>query len=193
MVMQTLFADHAAWFTGPAILGTGFLVTQMLMGQIGGDLHVDADHPGEIDFDVDHPGDDAKWLSLQTIAAFCVGFGWIGLSVYRLTDLHFLVSALCALAAGFGTAWLIVQLSRALMRLQSDANLDMEQLVGLEAPVYITIPPRDGGTGRVTVTLHDNQHELSARQGGHDPIPTHSTVRIVGVDGASGTVVVELA
>jgi len=188
-MFDNLFGGLAPWFTAPALFGTGFLVLQLLLGQLGGDM--DADGVGDVDMDMDDPGAEAKLLSLQTIAAFLVGFGWIGLASFRAVDLSFMVSAFVGVGAGFGVGYMIYHLTRSMMKLQSDANLHLGDTVGLEAPVYIAIPPRDAGSGRIMLVHNNAQHELNARQTGDEPITAHTTVRIVSFDEAGGSVVVE--
>lgn len=190
-MMEALFGGMAPWFTGPALLGTGYLLLQLAMGHLGGDIDADLDAGGG--HALDNPGAEARWLSLETVSAFFVGFGWIGLVAHRALDLPFFSSSLAGLAAGFGVAWMVISLTRQVMRLQSSGNLDLNATVGREAPVYIAIPPAGAGTGRVTLVVHNTQHEISARQSGADPIGTNTMVRIIEVDSATGTVVVEPA
>lgn len=188
-MLDGLFGGMAPWFTAPALLGTGYLVLQLVMGQLGGN----ADAGGDMDVDFDDPGAEGRWLSLESIAAFLVGFGWIGLTIFRFTELRFLGSALAGVAAGIGVAWMVVTLTRQAMKLQSSGNLDLQSVVGREAPVYIAVPPGDAGTGRITLIVHNTQHEISARQHGTEPIATKTMVRIVEADPTTATVVVEPA
>ncbi len=188
-MFDALFGGQAPWFTAPALFGTGFLVLQLGLSQVGGDM----DGDGVADSHMDDPGADAKLLSTQTLAAFMVGFGWIGLVCFRAVELSFFVSVLAGVAAGFGVGYMIYQITRSMMKLQSDANLRLSKTVGMEAPVYIMIPPRGGGTGRIMLVHNNGQHELHARQEGDEPIATHATVRIVEADEAGGVVVVEPA
>lgn len=182
-MFDTLFGGAAPWFTAPALLGTGFLLIQLVMGEIGGDL----------DAEFDDPGAEAKWLSLQTVAAFFVGFGWLGLGALRLLELGFTASAVVGAAAGFGVAWMMVRLTAALMGLQSDANVRLEEAVGLEASVSVLVPPGGAGTGRVTLVINGAQHELPAMQDGGEPIRMHARVRVTRADAAAGAVTVEPA
>lgn len=176
-----LFADSAVWFTAPALLGTGFLLLQLIMGEIGGDL----------DAGVDAQASDAQWLSLQTIAAFFMGYGWLGLGALRLLDLSFGLAAIVGVLCGLALAKLMIMTMRKLMRLQSDANVNLNDAVGLEGNVTVLIPPAGEGSGRVTLVIHDAQHEFSATQMGQAPIRTHALVRVTRADDASGSVTVE--
>lgn len=180
-MMDLLFGGPGPWFTGPALLGTGFLLLQLVMGEVGGDL----------DAEIDDPGSEAKWLSLQSIAAFFVGFGWMGLAALRLFDLSFGVAAVIGAAAGLGVAWLMVRVSAALMSLQSDANVRLDESIGLEGTVTVMIPPAGAGSGRITLVINQSQHELPAVQHGEEPIGSHTPVRVTQADESAGAVTVE--
>ena len=182
-MIETFFAGPAPWFTAPALLATGLLLVQLAMGEFGGDL--DADLP--------EPGADAQWLSVQTVSAFFVGFGWIGLAALRLFDLSFGTAALVGVVAGLGVSWMMVQATRSLLRLQSDANVNLADAVGLQGSVAVMIPPAGGGSGRVTLVINGAQHELPASQTGTEAIHTHAAVRVTRADDASGAVTVEPA
>ena len=53
-MMNTLFGDLAPWFSAPALLGTGFLLIQLVLGELGGDGALDVDL--DVDLNGDHPG-----------------------------------------------------------------------------------------------------------------------------------------
>lgn len=182
-MIDILFGGPGPWFTAPALLGTGFLLLQLVMGEIGGDL----------DADIDDPGSDARWLSLQTVAAFFVGFGWMGLAALRVFDLSFGPAALIGGAAGVGVAWMMVRVTGMLLGLQSDANVRLDQSVGLEGTVTVMVPPAGGGSGRITLVINQAQHEFPAVQHGHEPIGSHTPVRVTQADEAAGAVTVEPA
>jgi len=180
-LINFLFADSAVWFTAPALLATGFLILQLIMGEIGGDL----------DGGVDTQSADAQWLSLQTIAAFFMGYGWLGLGALRLLDLNFGTAAIIGVICGLALARLMVAVMRSLLKIQSDANVQLDDAVGLEGHVTVLIPPAGAGSGRVTLVIHDAQHEFAATQHGQAPIKTHALVRVTKADDASGAVTVE--
>ncbi len=180
-MLNVLFGESALWFTAPALFATGFLFIQLVMGEIGGDF----------DIDIDNPSADARGLSLQTVSAFLVGFGWLGLAAYRLFDVGFGGAALIGSAAGFAVAYLMIRVTRSLLKLQSDANVSLSETVGLQGSVTVTIPPAGAGAGRVSVVINESQHELPATQTSATPIITHTHVRITTADDATGAVTVE--
>src|SRR5689334_25043112 len=90
--LDALLTGPALWFGVPALIGTALFLLRTVMilagGHHGGDFHSGADFHGaghSADHSVDHDHDKQsagafKALSLQTITAFAMGFGWAGLA-----------------------------------------------------------------------------------------------------------------
>jgi len=193
-MMNLLFGDFAPWFTAPALLGTGFLMIQLVLGEIGGDGALDMDL--DVDIDGDHPGAEFGWLSLQSISAFFMGYGWIGFAAYRFLDVGFTGAAMIAVLAGIGVAWLMVWLLRSFLKLQNNTNVSIRQARGMVGEVYVTVPPEGTGRGEVVLIINNSRHSYSAIQGGEnasEPIVTHTRVKVRDVDTASNILIVEPA
>jgi len=191
-MMHILFGDQAPWFTAPAMLGTGVLLIQLIIGELGGDgaLDLDLDLDTDGDFNADHPGAEFGILSIQSISAFFIGYGWIGLAAYRFLNLDFTGAAIVALGAGAGVAWLMVWLLRTFLKLQNNTNVSISQAVGLVGEVYATVPPNGKGRGEIILVINQSQHNYFAVQEGDEPIVTHTRVRVTRADTASNTIVV---
>lgn len=186
--MDFLFADGAIWFSVPALVGTVVLVLQLVLGQFGGDLDVD------LDADVgagDSPGAEFGWLSIQTIAAFAMGSGWMGLAALRALEVSFPVAVIIAVAAGFGIAWLMVTMMRSFLSLQRSDNISLSQAVGLEGTVSVMIPPSGQGRGRVMVVVSERRRELDAVQAGAEVLPSNTRVKVASADAPGNCVTVE--
>lgn len=193
-MMDMLFGDNAVWFTAPALLGTGFLLIQLVLGELGGDGALDVDL--DVDIDGDHPGAEFGWLSVQSVSAFFLGYGWIGFAAYRFLDLGFTGSAVVGVAAGFGVAWMMIWLLRTFLKLQNNTNVYIQQARGMVGEVYVTVPPSGSGRGEVVLVINNSRHSYSAIQDGEnasEPIVTHTRVRVRDVDTASNILIVEPA
>lgn len=193
-MMNTLFGDLAPWFSAPALLGTGFLLIQLVLGELGGDGALDVDL--DIDVNGDHPGAEFGWLSLQSVSAFCLGYGWIGLAAYRFLDVGFTGAAFIAVLAGVGVAWLMIWLLRTFLKLQNNTNVSINEARGMVGEVYVTVPPQGTGRGEVVLVINNSRHSYFAIQDGEgadEPISSHTRVRVRDVDRVSNILIVEPA
>lgn len=194
-MLETFLGGIAAWFTIPAVVGTLYFLIQMFFQGLGGDMDVDLDTDIDFDTDVGHhgAGHDFKVLSLQTLSAFFMGGGWMGLAAYRLLDLGPTMASLIAVGSGVAVGWLLLTLLRAVLRLQNSGNIELGEAVGLTGEVYIEVPEAGRGSGRVKLIIAEHQREYSAVQEGEVAIPTGTPVRIVRANSASNTLSVERA
>ena len=78
---------------------------------------------------------------------------------------------------------------RGIMKMRSDGNINIEKAIGKTADVYLTIPAKEAGAGKITMTLEERFVELSAIQNGDTPLLTGTKVRVISVNG--DTLVVE--
>ncbi|MBP7294435.1 MAG: hypothetical protein KBB56_00115 [Acidobacteria bacterium] len=142
----------------------------------GGDAHSDGHH---------HDSADAgfKLFTIHGLTAFLLMFGLVGLALSRQTSWGLLVALAGASVAGLITMWLIARVFGALGRLQSSGTLRMDNAVGCEGTVYLTIPA--GGSGRVQVTVQDHLREFDATAQDGEVIRTGERVRVVWTQGDS--------
>ncbi len=190
-MMHSLFGDLATWFTAPAIFGTAFLLIQLILGELGGDGAFDLDVDMDTNLDADHPGAEFGVLSVQSISAFFIGYGWIGFAAYRFLDVSFTAAGLIGVGAGFGIAWLMIWLLRSFLKLQNNTNVAISQAIGLIGEVYAQVPPAGKGRGEIILVINQSQHNYFATQDGEEVLTTHSRVKVIRADEASNTIVVE--
>ncbi|NRA57647.1 MAG: hypothetical protein HRU13_05970 [Phycisphaerales bacterium] len=187
-MIDWFLGDGAAWFAIPAFLGTGLFLVQLLFGELGADFDVDVD----VDTDMSGAGDFGP-LSIQTISAFCVGSGWMGLAAFRVLEIGMLGSVAVAILSGIGVAWLMTWLTRRLLRLQRSGNINIDQASGLTGEVAVIVPPANEGRGAVAVIVNGRRREYDAVQSGDEAIPPRTKVNIASVDTQQNTLSVERA
>jgi hypothetical protein len=166
--MNDLFlGGGAAWFTVPALIGTVFFVLRMVLMLVGGDAGGDADVHVDVGVDVDtdlshgDPGHAFQVLSVQTIAAFFMGFGWGGLGGLKGAGWSVMTSFTFGLAGGVGMVWLLAKMLQAVYRLQASGNITIDRTLDLEGSVYVAVPG-DGGLGRVRLIIDDRERFFNA-------------------------------
>lgn len=176
-------------FWALAILGTTVFILKLAMLFLGfgdedfGDAG-DADVAGDFDGDgqIGH-GDQSTtaftFLSMQSLATFFMGAGWMGLVALQAWDLDTMAATLCALAFGIFCVLLLGKLLEQAMRLESSGTLDKRQALGKVGKVYMRIP--EGGSGKIQVEVQGRLVTLSARSAGGE-LATGTSVHVEEVD-----------
>lgn len=176
-----------------AVIGGCLFMVRMVMMLLGGDHgdsdgHVDMDHGGDVhadgaDVHADHghASSDAsfKLLSLQGLTAFFAFFGLSGLALtleFKIADVASLIGAF---AVGFGSMYAVAKLFQLFLGLQSSGTLSIQNAIGQEGTVYLTIP--SGGVGKVQITIQDRLKEFNAVAEGKKQLKTGDRVRVTEV------------
>ena len=161
--------------------------TVLLLVGMGGDSDADIDADG---IDIGESGDGGLTLfSVRGIMAMLCVAGWSGIVFVDFglgSAAAIVLAALCGVAALFGTAYLM----KAVLKLQSSGNIQLGTAIGKTGEVYIPIPPKGQGRGKISITIQDRFIEIDAISGSEDTLKTGETVRVVSTDEA-GLVVVE--
>ena len=171
-------------YLGCAAAGGTVLLIQTLMMLFGGPDHdSDALSGGHADIghagSGEHHGGDTglSLLSVRSIAAFLTFFGLAGFGGTSSGWGTFPTiggALLAGTAMLFAVAWLFsIQ-----KRLYSQGNLDPSNAVGQTARVYLRIPARNSGKGKITVSVQGRTHEFSAWTAGPE-IPTGRDVKVL--------------
>lgn len=169
----------------PATLVLLIQTVLLLVGLGGGEADLDGDE-GALSEGV---SDGLVLFSVRGIVSMLTVMGWSAVALLE-TRLAPWLAVMIAVILGLLTLVGMAYLMRAVARLQASGNLDVENAVGKVARVYIPIPPKGKGTGKVTLTLQETYSEFSAITAAPERLATGTYVRVVAVDGA-GTLVVE--
>ena len=169
-----------------AIPSTLIMLIQTVMLLIGLGDGGEGDVDGDEIFEGD--GDGLVLFSVRGVVSTLTVMGWSAVALLETLApwLAISIAAVLGIATLFGMAFLM----RAVARLQSSGNIDVENAIGKVATVYIPIPESGKGTGKVTLTLQEKYCELAALTVSPNRLATGTLVRVVAVDG-TGTLVVE--
>lgn len=128
-------------------------------------------------------------FSVRGILSMFTIMGWVGFALLA-TDLPDWAAVLIAVVSGVLTLVGMAYLMRAVMRLQSSGNINIENCIGKVAQVYIPIPPLSTGSGKVNLTVQESYREFNAITTAADTLKTGAFVRVVAVS-EGGVLVVE--
>jgi hypothetical protein len=130
--------------------------------------------------DVVAAGDGLDLLSVRTVSAGAVLFGAVGLWL-AASGVPGLFALPAAVLSGLGAAVASAYVTRQLLKLESSGSLELENAVGQPGTVYLPIPPRRQGVGRVQFMLQGRTVELRAVADESSALPTGASVIVVSV------------
>lgn len=159
-----------------------------------GDLDA-VDLPGE-DLDADLPETEAvldgdaglRLFTVRGFIAFFTVFGWSGLTMLR-SGMAPGWAVFLALLLGMLSMLLMAAILKLFLRLQEDGTMDIRNAVGCAGSVYLTVPPKREGKGKVNVVVQEQWSEFEAVSDYHEPIRTGAEVTVVGVSGKNTLIV----
>ncbi len=168
------------WFC--AILGSTLVLLQFcatLFGLGGGDLDADG-IPDSLDGDLGGDGDASgvpflKALSIRTATAGVAFFGLGGLAGEAA---NWGKVATAALAVGLGIAAIcgVYFLLRLLARFGEDGSIREATAVGATGTVYLRIPPKRSGRGKVVVSHQGRSMEYAAETDDENELATGTPI-----------------
>ncbi len=185
MDQNMIIADVSWWaglssieqiFWGIAIVFSVLFIIQFGLSLFGLDFDAEADI--DIDTSADYSLDPSfTLLSVRSIIAFFTFFGWIGvLALSRSYSLTWVM--IFSVGAGLAAMGLVAYMMFFFSKLTEDGSADIQELIYKNGTVYLTIPERRKGRGKVHVTLGNSLREMDAVTEG-EQLANGKSVKIV--------------
>lgn len=164
------------WFV--AIPTTLIFLIQTIMTFVG----VDASDGLHADFDADFDGTDAPFqlFSLRNLINFLLGFSWTGISFYDTIQNSFSLIFL-SFIVGLLFVFLFFMIIKQIQKLAEDNSFNLENTLNKSAEVYLTIPEKKSGKGKIMISVNGAFHELDAMTE-NDKIPSNTIVKVVKIE-----------
>lgn len=162
---------YLAWFA--TILFVIKLAVFWIFG--GGDSEVSSDFNTETDTD-----GTFHFISLQSILAFLMGFGWMGYAAITAFNLEYLATFGCAFAVGliflFGSAYLMTMVKK----LEKTVKKDKATAVDKIGKAYTDFAPK--GQGRVEIEIAGQLTVAEAVNSTEEEIKAFDQVKVIKVE-----------
>lgn len=149
------------------------------------DASVDFENADGVDV---HVSDGLHLVSARSIVAFLCIFGWLGLTLSANGTAEWL-SVIVALIGGFLAMLGVAYLVKGLSKLQSDGSMNLKYALGVSGNIYITVPPRRSGKGKVNIIVQGKLEELDAVTDEELPLPFGTEIVVIGLSGGNTLVV----
>jgi hypothetical protein len=161
-----------------AMIGTSLFVIRLVLAMFAGDA-AEFDVDGDVD---GHGGTDASFtlFSLLSVMAFIMGAGWTGLASRVDWGMSRGPSAITAIGVGAAMMLAASGLMYGLRKLSTDPHYDTSTAVGRTAKVYMRIPAKGDGRGKVQVDVSGRLKTMAAVSEG-DEIAAFVDVEVVSV------------
>lgn len=152
-----------------------FFVLQTVMSLFGGDvLSADGDADLAVESDT---GIDFQFLSIKNLVAFFTLFGWVGI-LTSSSGMAPVWSVLLAIVAGLLMMLLMATLMYFMSKLTESGTLELKNAKGRTGTVYLTIPAKRAGMGKVQISIQGFQ-TLDALTDDEVEIHTGAVVEVV--------------
>ena len=152
-----------------------YILKTLLFLFAGGDVEIDADFDSVTETDTSF-----NFLSVQSILAFFMGFGWSGLAC--LVQLQ--TSGKIAVIVGFIVGLIFMVLSAYLMlcvrRLNKTIKVDYNELIGSAGKAYNSFLPNE--KGQIEIILNKRLTILEAINISNENIEAFSQIKVVKVE-----------
>lgn len=141
--------------------------------------------------DVNNPSDlaDFRLLSVQSVIAFLTIFSWSGITALSNGMVPW-GALLLAAVLGFGAMFLVAKIIQWSSKLAQNGTFNIKNLLGESGTVYIPIPSKGSGTGKINISCGERFMEFDAVTEEQDTLTTGTAVRVVDII-AGSTLVVE--
>lgn len=165
-----------------ACIATLLLLVQFILLIVGisGDGDLEFGDSG-VDFEGDADG-GIGLFTLKGIIGFFAIAGWVGVAC-QIGGLHeawsVVISTICGLLAFVAIGYAYIGIKK----LQSNGAIQNENAMGKIGEVYLTIPAKDGGKGKISIVVQGKLSELEAITDEEDAIATGRDIIVVSVVG----------
>ncbi len=161
-------------FYGIAFASSLVMFIQLVLTLIGGVFDV-----ADGEFEVEGTDGDLGVLSIRTICAFFVGFGWGGITALNRYEGDIFIATIAGFITGSLFLFAVLWTMRGLHSLKEDGTVDIKNAVGATGNVYLPIPPNREGTGQVQVVIQGREREVIALTDSDEELENRTRITVL--------------
>lgn len=166
-------------FWGISIVFSILFLIQFVLSLVGLDFDTDVD----VDISTDVEGGDFSidpgftLFSVRSIIAFFTFFGWAGVLTLNSGG-STLMAVIAASISGFAAMSIVGYMLYLASKLTESATVDMGNALYQNGEVYLSIPERKSGQGKIHINIQGSLRELEAITEG-EALPNGAKIRVV--------------
>lgn len=167
---------RAFWYIAlPVSLFFVLQTVMTFMGVGGEDIETELESEGQHSTDTPF-----ELFTLRNLINFLLGFSWSGISFYdSITNKTILV--VVAFLVGVVFVALFFFTIKQMMRLNENNSFSLAKTINQTGTVYLTIPEKKSGKGKIQISINGSFHELDALTE-NDRIETGTMVKVIKIE-----------
>ena len=151
-----------------------FVLKLVLFATVGGDSEVAADFNSEIDTDCSF-----NFISIQSVIAFFMGFGWMGYSALKQFELSQLISFGAAFGVGIVFMFLTAYLMFLVKKLEKKVKKDKSTAIDQVGKAYTSFSPRS--MGQIEIEINGQLSVVNAMNDTDEQINSFDVIKVTKV------------
>lgn len=166
------------WYV--AIFASCIFLIQTILTFIG----MDSSDGTAADFDGNLDGDGMPFqlFTFRNLINFMLGFGWTGIALYKQIDNSWILIFVASLV-GFGFVVMFFLLLKSISKLEENNSFTYQKLINQTGEVYLRIPPKGKGKGKILISVQGAFHELDAVSEEMHIIDKGKPVKVMRIEG----------
>ena len=151
-----------------------FVLKLVLFATVGGDTEVAADFNSEVDMDCSF-----NFISIQSVIAFFMGFGWMGYSALKQFELSQLISFGAAFGVGIVFMFLTAYLMFLVKKLEKKVKKDKSTAIDQVGKAYTSFSPRS--MGQIEIEINGQLSVVNAMNDTDEQINSFDVIKVTKV------------
>lgn len=145
---------------------------------IGGDM--DGDMP-DVDADIDADGGIGfQFITFKNLVGFFTIFAWVGLACIK-SDLSATITIIVAFVSGLAMMFVMAGIYYLLSTMVDDGTLVVNNAIGRLGEVYLNIPPKGEGLGKIQISVQGAMREMDALTNEEEMLKMGTVVKVTEV------------
>lgn len=183
-----MLLDITSWWSGKelfeqiywafAIPSTAIFLIMLVLTFVVGDV---GDMDGDVDTDMDaDDGIGFQFFTVKNLVSFFTIFGWIGIGCIDMGYSE-MVTMIVSFISGLAMMVLMASIFYMMSKLVEDGTMKTKNAIGKLGEVYIIVPKKGNGFGRIQLNIQGAMREMEAMTNDEEDLQVGKIVKVLEV------------
>jgi len=183
-----MLLDITSWWSGKelfeqiywafAIPSTAIFLMMLILTFVVGDL---GDMDGDVDTDIDaDDGIGFQFFTVKNLVSFFTIFGWVGIGCIDMGYSE-MATIIISFVSGLAMMVLMATIFYMMSKLVEDGTMKTKNAIGKLGEVYIIVPKKGNGFGRIQLNIQGAMREMEAMTNDEKDLQVGKIVKVLKV------------